>query len=82
MSKVRLFDKRRAFRNDTLKILAGLCCCSRGAGSLSGLAWKATGLANLCFKCHPALQGVSEGMVAVFKGDALCIALKCGVPQV
>lgn len=34
MSKVRLFDKRRAFCNDKLKIPAGLCCCSGGTRSL------------------------------------------------
>lgn len=50
--------------------------------SLSGLAWKATGLAKLSFKCNPAVQGISERVVEVFKGDVLCTALKCGVPQV
>lgn len=50
--------------------------------SVSGLAWKATGLAKLSFKCNPAVQGISERVVEVFKGGVLCTALKCGVPQV
>lgn len=50
--------------------------------SVSGLAWKATGLAKLHVKCNPAMWGVSERVVEVFKGGVLCTALKCGVPQV
>lgn len=50
--------------------------------SVSGLAWKATGLAKLCFKCNPAVRDISERVVEVSKGGVLCTALKCGVPQV
>lgn len=50
--------------------------------TVSGLAWKATGPAKLCFKCNPAVQGISERVVEVFKGGMLCTAFKCGVPQV
>lgn len=54
----------------------------QGCGaSASGLAWKATGLAELHFRCHSALWGVSERMVQVFKGGVPCTALKRGVPQ-
>lgn len=44
--------------------------------SVSGLAWKATGLAKLSFKRNPAVQGISERVVEVFKGGVLCTALK------
>lgn len=83
MSKVRLFDKRRAFCNDKLKYTSWVMLLFQGhKESVSGLAWKATGLAKLSFKCNPAVQGISERVVEVFKGGVLCTALKCGVPQV
>lgn len=80
MSKVRLCDKRRAFCRDTLEIPTRVVSPSQGhREAVSGLAWKAAGLAKLGFKHHPALQGVPGGMVEVLRGLVLCRAVKCGV---
>jgi len=71
-----LFGKRRAFCSDTLKITGWVLSLFQGCGdSASGLDWKATGLAKLGFKCHPALQGASGRVVEAFKGGVCCIRL-------